>query len=789
MRNNGPVTQREHPLAPNLKIVSHTDLVGNIVAANEAFIDASGYDWKELVGQPHNILRHPDVPPEVFKDFWATLKEGKPWSQIVKNRCKNGDHYWVYANATPTFTNGKISGYMSLRVPATDEEKRLAEHAYKEIAAGRMQIKNGVIVDAEHKFNPMRHFNSATMVIAFAILLSLSTLLSTLVPNIHQWIPLWIFEIFDVTMVAAIIGVMLQLNRKLTLIDQLLTNISGGNFDNKIDSFGRNRLQSIFGRIQSMQVKIGTDLDQSREDLLKAARIEQALKSASTNIMVADRFRSIIFINDSLMEMLRSVESEMQKSLPNFNTANLMHQKIDIFHVNPDHQKNILEQLTSTHKARITVGRIIIDLTVDPIYDADGNRIGTIAEWKNMTDQLDIERGIEKLINEAARGELSHRIDASKLQNFEGQVSNSINTLLERFSATLSNVIDVLAKMSEGNLTDRMEGTFEGQLNSMKTAINDSLENLEMTLANVKDGAQEIGSMSKEVAVASEDLSERTQQQAASLEETAASMEEITSTTKHTAENMRTANEISHQTAKNAQEGIVVMQQTIEAMQGISELSKKIGEITGVIDSIAFQTNLLALNAAVEAARAGEHGRGFAVVAGEVRNLAQKSAEAAKDISSLIQSATAQIKQGTQKVETTNSVFIDMVDKIKRLETLISEASQTSFEQAKGIEQINQAMNHLDQATQQNAALVEQLSATASNMSEQADNQAQFIARFQISKDKLSRPSAGHLPALEHRAAANPSAKMPSAKPAVKLAAKPALPSYKTHAEEEWDEF
>ncbi|QKI89944.1 methyl-accepting chemotaxis protein [Thiomicrorhabdus xiamenensis] len=732
MRDNGPVTQKEHILPPDTKIVSHTDLQGNIIAANEAFIDASGYNWKELVGQPHNILRHPDVPAEVFKDFWQTIQAGKPWSQVVKNRCKNGDHYWVYANATPTFENGKITGYMSLRVPASDEEKRQATHAYKEIAAGRMQIKNGIILDAEHRLNPLRHINTASQVIFFAVMLLLSASVSSMFPSIHDWLPTWLFEVFDLAMVAAIIFVMFKHNQKLTLIENLLTSISSGKFDNKIDSFGKNHVQHILGRIQSMQVKLGSDLDHARAALLKSTRIEQALKSANTNIMVADRFRNIIFINDSLMEMLKAAEKDLQKTLPNFDTENLMYQSIDIFHVNPQHQQSILDNLSGTHHARFNIGEVVIDLTVDPIYDNDGQRIGTIAEWKNMTDQLEIERGIESLINEAALGELGHRIDVSKLNDFERELSGSVNTLLEKFSGTLNNVTQVLARMSQGDLTDRMDGAFAGQLNSIKLAINNSMNNLELTLGNVKSGAEEIGTMSKEVATASEDLSERTQQQAASLEQTAASMEEITSTTKHTAENMQAANEISHETARNAQEGIAVMKQTIEAMQGISDLSQKIGEITSVIDSIAFQTNLLALNAAVEAARAGEHGRGFAVVAGEVRSLAQKSAEAAKDISNLINSATTQIKVGTEQVENTNNVFADMVEKINNLETLISEASQTSFEQAKGIEQVNQAMAHLDQTTQQNAALVEQLSATANNMSEQAENQATFISRFQL---------------------------------------------------------
>ncbi|CAN8141501.1 methyl-accepting chemotaxis protein [uncultured Thiomicrorhabdus sp.] len=732
MKDNGPVTQKEHLLPPDTKIVSFTDLHGTITHANEAFIDASGYEWSELIGQAHDILRHPDVPAVVFKDFWETIQAGKPWSQIVKNRCKNGDHYWVRANATPIFENGKVVSYMSFRTPASNTEKQAATHAYKEINAGRMQIKNGVIVGVKERINLLEKLNPTSLIIASSGFLAVIALLLAFVPSLLETVPAYLFALLAVAAYAISSFVALKVAAKLLVIRETLTVLSEGKFDNLIDDFGSNTLDDVFSRMKSLQIRFGAEFDQAHENQVRSERIEHALMSATSNVMIADRFRSIIFINDSLQKMLKDVEPELQKILPQFDADNLLHQSIDMFHLNPEHQRKILDDLSDVHNARIKIGEVSIDLTISPIFDDKGQRIGTISEWVNMTDQLIVEGQIETIINKAAEGELLNRIEAARLKDFERNVSESVNSLLANFSNTLTNLNVLLGKMGQGDLTDRMDGEFSGQLNSVKLAINNSLSNLEITLGNVKTGTESIGNMSKEVANASEDLSERTQRQAASLQETAASLEEITSTTQQTAENMKQADVLAKDTSSIAEHGIAAMKETITAMYEINDFSAKISEITGVIDSIAFQTNLLALNAAVEAARAGEHGRGFAVVAGEVRSLAQKSAEAAKDISTLISSTTSRIQMGTEHVENTNQVFEGMVEKIKELEGLVSEASQTSFEQAKGIEQINLAMSHLDGATQQNAALVEELSATAGHMSEQANEQAQFVSRFQL---------------------------------------------------------
>lgn len=733
MRNNGTVTQKEYILKPDITIVSRTDIHGNILSANEAFIEASGFEWKDLVGQPHNILRHPDVPEAVFKDFWTTLQAGKPWSQIVKNRRKNGDHYWVLAKATPIFEKGAITGYMSVRTVASRAQIMVAEQAYHAIENRKAKLVNGHIARLKDKLNPLLHFNLAPIISLLAILMLISALLPVIFNNITTIIPKGLFEITGIVLVLLLMLASLGNAKQLKRLHTHITEITEGNFKTLIDSKGTSLLPQILGRLDSLQIKLGADIEDVKAALNDSKRIESALNATSSNIMVIDRFHSIIFINTSLGKMLKSVEKELKAGLPNFEANHLLRKNIDALFQEPEQQIQLLDSAKESYKTRLNINSTVLDTVTDPIFSESGERLGTVIEWNEMTGQLAIEANIERIVTEASKGSLNGRIPTENLQGFEQNISQSMNALLESFGQTTQTLNRILLGMSEGDLTLRIENNYQGDLLAMKTAVNSALSNIETTFGQIKRGASEIGIMSGEVAVASDDLSQRTQQQAASLEETAASMEELTSTVQQSTQNTAQANALAHTAAQEADEGIIVMNRTIDAMNNITELSQKIGDITRVIDSIAFQTNLLALNAAVEAARAGEHGRGFAVVASEVRNLAQKSADAAKDISTLISSATQQIASGTSLVKQTNTVFGQMVSKIRDVENLVSAVASTAREQSKGLNQINLAVSNLDQTTQQNAALVEELSSTAGNMSEQAEEQAKFVGHFKIS--------------------------------------------------------
>jgi len=744
MRDNGIVTHQEYHLKPDTIIVSKTDTLGNITEANEAFIEASGYEWSQLVGQPHNILRHPDIPPAVFKDLWKTIQKGKPWSQIVKNRRKNGDHYWVEATTTPIFENGQITGFLSVRRPASQAQKVAADGAYKAIAAKKIRLRGGHVASAKDKYNFAINLELSTVIYTLSALLLSSILITVFAEGSFLGIPDTVFKVLDVTLVFLIVFVTHINTKHLKRLYQHITDISSGNFNCHIDSRGSALVPRILGRLTSLQTKLGADFEAVKSSLNDSQRIENALDSASSNVIVTDRFNSIIFVNSAFKEMLSAIENEMQRELPNLNTQDVLRQGLEVLFQNPEQQLSHLENLTDTHKSRVEIGTLTLDLIMDPIFSTAGDRLGTVIEWKNITEHLAIEQNIATIVQHASKGLLSGHIDDSNLTGFEQTLAISINDLLSSFSGTLSSLNDILAGMSEGDMTMRLDAHYIGDLLAMKVAVNNALNNIEITLGQVKIGSESIGEMSTQVSIASHDLSERTQQQAASLEETAASMDELTSAVQKSTIQTEKANSLAHTAATEAEGGIVVMAQTLSAMTDISQLSRKIGDITSVIDSIAFQTNLLALNAAVEAARAGEHGRGFAVVAGEVRNLAQKSAEAAKDISSLIGSTTQQIESGTKLVEETNSVFEGMVGKIKEVEHLVAEVAATTSDQTRGLEQVNGAVITLDKMTQQNAALVEQLSATADEMQREAGQQAEFISHFKIDPEFQDRQLHAH---------------------------------------------
>ncbi|RKP50215.1 PAS domain-containing methyl-accepting chemotaxis protein [Pararobbsia silviterrae] len=518
MRNNQPVTQQEYVLDNADMLVSATDLQGNIAYCNPAFVRASGYSKDELVGAPHNLIRHPDMPREAFADLWETIRAGRQWGALVKNRRKNGDYYWVRASVTPVIEQGRTVGYLSVRVKPSRQEVSGAQALYKQMREGTLRgrrLSGGLIVRTGLA-GVLDHWSSLALAKRVALMNMVGAPLATLVLG--------------------------------CLVDRGVPGLA---------YWIATAVTAVFGAVTAN--RLGAHLGKPLDDITQFA-------------------------------------------------------------------------------LRLAAGDLRVDLAV------------------NRQDDLgDLQRSLQ-------------------------------------------------------------------QLKSNLTAI---VFDVRSQITGVADAASEIGS-------GNIDLSRRTEMQAASLEQTAATMDELTSTVQANADSAARALDLSQEAQKAATEGDQMVSRVEHTMESIATASKRIGDITSVIDSIAFQTNILALNAAVEAARAGEAGRSFAVVATEVRNLAQSSANAAREIKSVIDASTAEVEKGSLLVSQTAAQVRSIDEAVKRVASILVEVANASSEQADGIRQVTQAVAQLDSATQQNAALVEQSTSTAQNLGVQAGVLGDAVRLFSI---------------------------------------------------------
>lgn len=533
MRLNLPVNQNEYPFPSGKTLVSTTDLKGRILYCNSTFIEVSGYTKDELLGQAHNIVRHPDMPEEAYRDLWDTIAAGKPWSAPVKNRRKNGDYYWVVANAIPLMEGDRPVGYMSVRTEATREQIQAAEALYQrmreEKAAGRLVhvLKEG----------------------------------------------------------------------------RLLKNTWRGRW------------------AERLRLGMGT-------------------------------------------------------------------------------------------KVTLWVGLVWLCTAVWPVWNQ--------SYWNGLSNVLALgTSGLVALL--------------------------TVWRLRSLAVAPLTEFVAITNRMAAGDLTQKIVVNRSDTLGQLQKALSQLNVNLMSIVRDARLESEAMRHATQEIALGNQDLSQRTESQASNLEQTAASMEEITGTVRQSAETAQTARSLSDETFHMAEQGSQVVNDVSVTMNGIQASSRRISDITQVIDSIAFQTNILALNAAVEAARAGEQGRGFAVVASEVRTLAQRTQSAAKEIRLLIDDSVQKISAGHERTEAARATMQDTLHKVSQVNTLIGEISNAVNEQLTGISQVNSAINHLDQLTQQNASLVEQITASAMSLEEQAGSVAESVAVFRIDNGPRAMSEAVHL--------------------------------------------
>jgi len=521
---------------------------------------------------------------------------------------------------------------------------------------------------------------------------------------------------------------------------QLAKDIADGDLDTAVDAPASNsETDQLIRALGAMQARLKTQIGDMQAVLTENQFIRDSLDNIDTMIRIADRDGRVVFANRSLIKLLRSVEEDVRKFRPDFSADHFIGGNIgDIY---PDGQAAVLrmQAITSTQRVRAPSYNRIIDFVYSPIFGPDGNQLGTVAEWVDATAQVNVENQLIDLLEHAGAGDFSRRISLEDKQGLLLSLSKGFNQLLGVVETSLSEVGRVLGALSHGDLRETIQGDFHGMLATLRDDTNATVRELAAIIAQIKSTTENINVAAREIATGNSDLAQRTEQQASSLDQTSTSMDTLTVTVRQNAESARQANELALSATGVAERGGQVVTQVVQTMDTISQSSRKIVDIISVIDGIAFQTNILALNAAVEAARAGEQGRGFAVVASEVRNLAQRSANAAKEIKTLIGDSVEKIGVGSKLVRTAGDTMGDVVTSIKRVSGIMGEISHASQEQSSGIDRVNTAVSQMDESTQQNAALVEEASAAAHSLTDQAEALSGIVSKFKLADAPVVR--------------------------------------------------
>jgi methyl-accepting chemotaxis protein len=546
---------------------------------------------------------------------------------------------------------------------------------------------------------------------------------------------------------------------------------------------------------------LGLNSMASMESQMHDIESNHGVKTAAANEMV-DNFRDIANANSMLVLLqddagLQEQKSRLAKARENYGRA----KKVLTGFALDEKEKQMLAKLDQKLAAAVPASNKVMELRAQEKFAE-----ATEALVKNSAPATSAAIAV---IDEILTYEMEEASKAAREATAEYEsagtrmsVLGALAILLGALAAWLitrsitrpiNEAVTVAETVAAGDLTSRFEASAKDETGRLLQALKNMNENLVEIVLEVRSGTDAIASSSSEIASGNLDLSSRTEQQASSLEETASSMEELTSTVKQNAENARQANQLAVSASAVASKGGTVVSEVVITMASINESSKKIVDIIGVIDGIAFQTNILALNAAVEAARAGEQGRGFAVVASEVRNLAQRSAAAAKEIKTLIGDSVEKVDAGAKLVDQAGATMQEIVASITRVTDIMGEITAATHEQASGIEQINQAISQMDQVTQKNASLVEEAAAASEAMQDQAGKLAQAVSVFKVDRQQstAAAPTAPARRAAHKKPGIKPVDERSSSKGRNAIAAphprRAALPQ--AAASDEWDQF
>lgn len=539
----------------------------------------------------------------------------------------------------------------------------------------------------------------------------------------------------------------------------------------------------------------------SRAELERLTRFQITMDNATTAIMKTDAEGRIEYANEALIKLLTQYEQEIAQENRGFRGDQLVDE--DLASLFPQLRASARQMGKLRDQAmveQLQIGDVHFRLAITGDENREGEFLGNTLEWFDETedklreeDEAKAREDIAELIRKVNEGRLDERMDTSEMEEgFVKKLSEDINTVIDAAQQPTQEVVRIMKLVADGNLREKMQGDFKGDFGRLQDAVNESIDALRNIVDQVMESTGNIDVAAKEISQGNQDLSQRTEEQASSLEETASSMEEMTSTVKQNADNAQESNQLATAAREKAERGGTIAKQVVKAMGDIKSSSSEISDIITVIDEIAFQTNLLALNAAVEAARAGEHGRGFGVVAAEVRNLAQRSASAAKDIKKLIKNSTEKVEHGTKLVDESTETLDDIISAVKTVTDKIAEIAAASEQQSAGIDEINKAVTQLDEVTQQNAALVEEAAAAAESLDEQSGSLVDVMSFFGEAASKQAQQakaaSNGRAARPTTTAHINNNRRKPVTKPAPGHNPKP-RPQHAVEDDSEWEEF
>jgi methyl-accepting chemotaxis protein len=498
-------------------------------------------------------------------------------------------------------------------------------------------------------------------------------------------------------------------------------------FKRRLPDFGVDEVGDVARLVNDICEKLQLAHDETQASNAVMSRIKQALDNTATGALIIDSQETLIYCN-------KTAESILNKNLKENTAESLMNQpfsqlKTHLVGSFPE----TLSAITNSFSTRFTLANTTeLACKITPVIDKKQQQLGWIMEWRDITIEVLIEQEINHVVTAAAQGNFSARIRVENKKGFFLTLSQRMNEILTANQTILTALNALFEKMATGHLTETLQGDFHGSLAELKQNINLTMTQLNQTLSLIQHSAGEVDQAADSISADSDVLNAQTSQHAASLEEIAASIEQMTGSMQQNAAYSQELRQLTQQALEKTQQGNEVVNETINAMLGIAESSRRVADITTLIDEIAFQTNLLALNAAVEAARAGEHGRSFAVVASEVRQLAQRSATAAKDIRHLIQESTHRIDRGYALTRQSETTLGDIQQIYQRVLQMVQDIANSSMEQSEGIQLINRAIAQMDQLTQQNVTLVENANKTSLLMKNQANQLNDLIQFFQL---------------------------------------------------------